>query len=304
MRPADTEPSRPGRILRPVRPGVHDSRGSAAFPSLHCPDLHAGPHWIARCTAALEASGLVNGLDAATVDQIAQVSEEVHVEAHSEVFEEGQTCNGLWILAEGRVRLHHADRDGRHLAVAFLEAGSSMQLGDALEGRPYSASATALDDSTLVCLSRPALLAILGARPVFARNALHQLCLELGRRDIAASIAALLDASGRIRCSLVQLLHQFGEPIAGTNGSRIAYRLTRQDIADRSGVTLETAIRVLSQLQHQGMVTTRSQILEIADIPAFKAATGCSECQFDCSVFRSERGARLLPQHSDAGSSN
>jgi len=232
------------------------------------------PHWIAQSIAALEASGLVDGLDAGTVDQIAHVSEEVHVDAHTEVFEEGQPCNGLWILAEGRVRLHHAARDGRHLAVAFLEGGAPMQIGDALEGRACSVSATALDDSVLVCLSRPVLLAILRARPVFGRNALHQLCIELGRRDVAATIAALFDASGRIRCSLVQLLHQFGEPITGTGGARIGYRLTRQDIADRSGVTLETAIRVLSQFQHQGLVTTRSQILEIADVPAFKAAAG------------------------------
>lgn len=251
--------------------------------------LHGG--WIAQCLAALEASGLVDGLDAATVDQIAHVCEEVHVEAHMDVFEEGQPSNGLWILAKGRVRLHHAARDGRHLAIGFFEAGAALQLGDALEGRAYTAGATALDDSVLVCLSRPVLLAILGARPLFGRNLLHQLCVELGRRDVAASIAALLDASGRIRCSLVQLLHQFGEPITGTRGGRIAYRLTRQDIADRSGVTLETAIRVLSQLQHQGLVTTRSQILEIADIPAFKAASGCVECQFDCSVFRSTRMA-------------
>jgi len=290
MRATEIGTSHPGRADHRAKGGLHAAHGDP--PGGRRTSLHVSPLWFTQCVAALGASGLVDGLDASTVDQIAQVGEEVHVEAHTEVFEEGQPCNGLWILASGRVKLHHATRDGRRLAIAFVDAGTPLQIGAALEGRPYRASATALDDSVLVCLSRPVLLAILGSLPVFGRNALHQLCLELGRRDVAASISALFDATGRVRCSLVQLLHQFGNPIPGTSGSSIGYRLTRQDIADRSGVTLETAIRVLSQLQHQGLVTTRSQILEIADVPAFRAATGCSECEFDCSIFRTGGDAR------------
>ncbi len=289
MSSAATKPL--ARPLHSLGPGAPGSRLDADLAEIRCPPPTVGPDWIAVCTGALEASGLIDGLDVPTALQIAEVCEEVHADAHTEVFEEGQPCNGLWILANGRVRLDHSDRDGRHLAVAFLDAGSTLQLGDALEGRLYSVTATALDDAVLVYLPRPVMNAVLRTCPAFGRNALHQLCLDLGRRDIAGSVAALLDAGGRIRCSLVQLLHQFGEPVDGTSASRIEYRLTRQDIADRSAVTLETAIRVLSQLQHQGMVTTRSQILEIADVPAFKAAAGCPDCQFDCSIFRPDRGA-------------
>jgi CRP/FNR family transcriptional regulator len=112
-----------------------------------------------------------------------------------------------------------------------------------------------------------------------------QLCIELRQRDISNAIAALRDARGRICCALLQLLREYGTTVNGAH--RIDYRLTRQDIADRSGVTLETAIRVLSEFQRRGIIRTQSQVIDILNLPMLKQIAECRDCQFDCSVFAS-----------------
>jgi CRP-like cAMP-binding protein len=109
------------------------------------------------------------------------------------------------------------------------------------------------------------------------------LCREVRQRDIVTAIGSLKDARGRIACCLLQLAREFGVREGQT--IRIAYRLTRQDIADRAGVTIETAIRVLSEYQQQGIIRTQSQIIEILDVPRLQEPPQCGECQFDCSVF-------------------
>jgi CRP-like cAMP-binding protein len=227
---------------------------------------------------------LVRGLSREEVSEIASFSAIHAFPARAEVFDEGARCNGLWVLTSGRIRLYHAAADGRQLVVRFQVPSSPLDLGAALDGRPHTASATTLEPSTLVFLPR-SVLATLGQKyPITLRNVVDLLCLEVRQRTIAIATASLKDAKGRIRCVLLQLAHQFG--LRRDGRVIINYRLTRQDIADRAGVTIETSIRVLSELQRQGVIRTQNRILEILDLESLTAASHCAGCQFDCSVFQ------------------
>jgi len=227
---------------------------------------------------------LVRGLSREEVSEIAAASTVHTFPAQAEVFDEGERCNGLWVLTSGRIRLYHAAADGRQQVVRFQAPSNPLDLGAALDGRPHTASATTLEPSTLVFLPRSVLSTLGRKYPLTLRNVVDLLCLEVRQRDIATAIASLKDAKGRIGCVLLQLAHQFG--VRQKKSVIIDYRLTRQDIADRAGVTIETSIRVISDLQRQGVIRTQNQILEILDIDSLSAASRCEECQFDCSVFQ------------------
>jgi CRP/FNR family transcriptional regulator len=173
--------------------------------------------------------------------------------------------------------------DGRQHIVGFLAPTAPLEVASALDGRPHLATATAMDNVTAVLVPKALLPWIAEQFPVTVRNAIELLCLEVRQREIATVIASVKDARGRIGCTLLQLARQFGVP--NGRGTRIAYRLSRQDIADRSGVTIETAIRVLSDLQRRGVIHTSAQVIEIVDLEGLRGPTECDECQFDCSVF-------------------
>jgi CRP/FNR family transcriptional regulator len=61
-----------------------------------------------------------------------------------------------------------------------------------------------------------------------------------------------------------------------TDGLRLTVRLTRQDLADMTGVTLETAIRIMSQLKRARLVSGTAKRLIIHDLPRLKTLA-CSE---------------------------
>lgn len=230
---------------------------------------------------------LLTGLSDEDVAEVAALSRLRAVPAQTDIFTEGQPSGVLWVLLAGRVRLYHSAADGRQQVVSFRAPVSVLELGPALDGRAYTATATALDEVVLAMLPRSTLATLSRRFPVTIRNVIDQLCLELRQRDIATGVATLKDARGRVGCALLQLSEQFG---LRSNGSvRINYRLTRQDVADISGVTLETAIRVLSDFQRQGILRTQAQIIEILDEDALRDPTACEECQFDCSVFGNHR---------------
>lgn len=236
-----------------------------------------------KTLAALQKFPLVAGLSTGEVAEIAARCSLIRMATHQRVFDEGERSKGLWIITSGRIRLQHLMADGRQHVVGFRAPTNALDLSSALDGRPYSATATALEESELVLVPR-SLLAELGQRyPITVRNAIDLLCLEVRQRDITTAVAALKDARGRIGCALLHLSRQFGGP--NGNGIRINYRLTRQDIADHAGVTVETAIRVMSELQQQEVIRTESQVIDLLDVEQIRSLTSCEDCQFECSVF-------------------
>lgn len=236
-----------------------------------------------RLVSVLERCPLLTGLERCEVEEIAALCRFQPFPAQTDIFIEGQACDGLWVLASGRVRLYHSAADGRQHVVSFRGESSPLELGSALDGRAYTATATALEDCVLVYVPKAVLSHLARNYPVTVRNTIEQLCLELRQRDIATAVATLKDARGRIGCTLLQLARQYGQRLP--DGVRIGFRLTRQDIADRSGVTIETAIRVLSDLQRQGVLRTQAQVIDILDADRLQHPTNCGVCQFDCSVF-------------------
>ena len=241
-----------------------------------------------RVIAALRRCALVTGLGDDEVADVASRTSVHRVGANRRVFEEGDDCQGLWVVTSGRVRLMHLMADGRQHAVGFHAPTTPLDLGAALDGRPYMTTAVTTVDSEFVLVPPPVLVELGRDYPITIRNAITQLCTEVRQRDITAAVAALKDARGRIGCSLLQLARQFG--VRDGKAVRIDYPLTRQHIADRSGVTVETAIRVMSDLQQQGVIRTDNQIISLIDVSYIRQAISCEGCQFQCSVFAERAG--------------
>jgi len=244
---------------------------------------------------------LFAGLSRDDLEAMGRHTQHQQFPAQKDVFTEGERCDGLWVVDSGRLRLYHTSVEGRQQVLGFRSAGAALELGPALDGRPFTVSATSHEGASLVFLPRAALLDI-SRHPPMARNIIDQLCIELRQLDIATAVATLKDARRRVYCAILRLAQQFG--LRTTSGSiRIDYRLTRRDVADVSGVTLETAIRVLSDLQRRSIVRTRSQVIEILDLEGLEHPSACADCQLSCGIVDKDAGARgetipLLPARS------
>ena len=229
---------------------------------------------------ALERCAIFHDLDRCDLAAVVGAVKPRSFAARTDVFIEGGPCQGLWILVAGRVCLYHSSANGRKQVVSFCTPFSALELGAALDGRAFTATATTLDDAVLVLLRRSALLTLVRRCPLANQNIIDQLCADVRRLDLATAVAGLKDARGRIICCLLQFAQRYGVPIG--NGIRISFQVTRQNIADASGVTVETVIRVLGELQRQGVVATRAHVIEIADMARLRVAGTCDDCLLDC----------------------
>ncbi len=113
----------------------------------------------------------------------------------------------------------------------------------------------------LLCLPRLDYLALLKRFPPMPLQIIELLRKRLGEAHQVIRGLAAERVEARVARLLFKLADKTGVP--GEGGVRLGLQLTRQDIADMVGCTLETAIRILSRWQKDRLIKTQEGMITI-----------------------------------------
>lgn len=115
--------------------------------------------------------------------QIAQITEEIHIEEGEEVFHEGEPGNTLFFIVDGQVRIH---RGGTTLATL----GERSVFGEMslLDMEPRSATVTVVSDVTLLRIERDDFHDILAEKAEIAQGIIVVLSRRL-RRTLSMNVS-------------------------------------------------------------------------------------------------------------------
>ena len=187
------------------------------------------------------------------------------------IFSEGDPSDFLYTVESGRVKVAKMLGGGKEVILEILGAGDPLGAVAAYESRPYPASAVALEDCTLILVRRGAFFALLETSPSLVRGLLNGLSfrlLELTRR-IAEVTGSRVET--RLAHVMLMLADRMGRPQAG--GVFIPLALSRQDLADLTGTTLETSIRIMSRWGKEEVVLTEKEGFLVHDRAALEQLT-------------------------------
>lgn len=155
-----------------------------------------------------------------------------------------------WALSRaqraGRPGSHKATPAGRQLILGLCGPGDPIGAVAVYDSRPYPATATTLVETVCLRTGRNALFRLLETHPTLARGLLAGLSQRLGELVRRLSEVAGDRVEARLARLFLDLAERHGQP-ATAGGLRIALPLSRQDLADLCGTTIETAVRVLSR---------------------------------------------------------
>ena len=99
------------------------------------------------------------------------------------LFRTGDAGDAMYLLEEGRVRIHIHDADGDEVTLAELARGDFFGEMAILDGKPRSADATVIEDARLAVLSRDDFLAFVRSNPDVALKMLSAITNRLRRTD-------------------------------------------------------------------------------------------------------------------------
>jgi CRP-like cAMP-binding protein len=185
------------------------------------------------------------------------------------LFAEGDDSSAFITIASGRVKILKSTPAGKDVILEVFGAGDPLGAVAAYEGRPYPASAVALEPTTCVLIPRREFFALLQQHPTLVRGLLLGLTVrlvELTNRMVELSGGKLEPRFARM---FLKMADESGQPSA--EGTLIPVALSRQDLADLAGTTIETSIRIMSRWGKEGLVRTDRSGFVLLDKPALEA---------------------------------
>lgn len=196
-------------------------------------------------------------LPAAELQQLAARCTVRSVGAGEALFEEGEPCRGLLIVADGRVEVRQISLRGREQV--FHTEGPGATLGEAplLDGGGYIASAVALVSTRLLFLPRAEVLRLCQRRPAVALAMLRTLARRVRHFASIVSDLAFRPVTERLARYLDMSIEKPIKP-----GISIELTLTQAQLAARLGTVRELVARAFAQLDESGVISRdRSRVI-------------------------------------------
>lgn len=200
-------------------------------------------------------SPIFSGLIDDELDSLADLAVEHNFQAGGTIFWEGDAPEWFYIIAEGSVKVVKHSSQGKEFIIAFFGPGEMFGEVAVFENKPYPASAQAATVTLVLGIKRTDFSDFLAFRPQVALRIIN----ILGGR--------LRDAQSRLRDLAGERVEQRVANVLVMLASKLGTTLpfTRQEIADMTGTTTETAIRIMSQLRSRGIISSVRGKVTITD---------------------------------------
>ena len=185
------------------------------------------------------------------------------------LFNEGETCTGLHIVATGRARIFKVSAQGREHVLAIEGPGGSIAELPVFDGGKYPASASAAEDSEIVFISRKDLHALCMEHPEIALKLLQVVGGRL--RRLVGIIEELSFTTVRHRL-ISWLLREARSSSRGAAGApSFTLSASHQELASQIGTVRELVSRNMARLQAQGFIEVNGREVTIVDLPGLEA---------------------------------
>jgi CRP-like cAMP-binding protein len=190
-----------------------------------------------------------------TADQIALFADRFRVDAFAAdtfIFLEGDPADRLWVVQDGQVKIIKHSADGQENILEVILPGE-MFGGAGILFPEHPATAVAMTATTILSLERGEYLQLARQFPDIALR----IIAILGERLRAAMKMRAL-STDRVDIRLAHILLKLCDKVGAKTdqGVKINLPLSRQDLADMTGTTIETAIRIMSRFRKEGLVFT------------------------------------------------
>jgi len=203
------------------------------------------------------------------IEALAAAAVEEAPRAREYIFMEGDPARWCCVVKSGHVKILRHSRTGKDVVLELLGPGEVFGGVAVIERRPYPASAQATEPAVVWKIPAEAVIAVSERHPPFIR----ELALMIGRRlrtahDSVKSLA-VDPVEARLAAALLRLAEREGA--ASKQGVTLPFHLTRQNLADMTGTTVETAIRIVSRWLRDGLLRDEGDRLKLIDLEALRA---------------------------------
>jgi CRP/FNR family transcriptional regulator, cyclic AMP receptor protein len=207
--------------------------------------------------SSLRSTDLLSDLPERLSSSLLANAKPVKLSADEVLFLAGDPGDGCYRLEEGLLKVSMLSPSGAERILAILGPGSIVGDMAMIDGRPRSASVSALRDCKLSFVSRSVFEAVAAKNPEIYKHLLSMLAARLRDTDQVVAAGTFLPVKGRVARALLDLAKAFGNEV---DGGRIVIRqkLSQSDVAAMAGIARENVSRILNEWMRLKLVTRLS----------------------------------------------
>ena len=182
------------------------------------------------------------------------------------IFLQNDPSTHLYNITEGNVKIYQLLDDGRIQIIGFLYPGDFF---GTYKNNKYNYSAEAIGNLRVCVFDQRILDKYMDQNPILAKELLNQTSYELTLAQDRMTVMGRLNAIEKIAIFFINISNQ--RKRIGWQSNPISLSMTRQDIADYLGLTIETVSREISKLKTSNIIKIiSSKQLFINDIEKLK----------------------------------
>jgi len=214
-----------------------------------------------RAAELLGATQLFGGLDSEALRHLAARVSERSYKKGQLIFYQGDPGDALFVVVEGLVKVFVPSEEGDEMVLITLEAPEVFGEVALIDGGPRSASAEALEATTVLMLTRRVLLEVLAEHPSLTDRLLRTLGTSLRRLTEQAADLVFLDLHGR----MAKLLVGMAEDRGTKEGPEVVLDLhmTQTDLAGMVGGSRQSVNQILRSFERRGYLELRGRQIRL-----------------------------------------
>jgi CRP/FNR family cyclic AMP-dependent transcriptional regulator len=203
------------------------------------------------------ATGLLSDLPDQLLAGLLAKARQVNLATGAVLFLAGDPGDGCYRVNEGLLKVSIASATGAERILAILGPGSIVGDMAMIDGRPRSASVSALRDCKMSFVSRAAFEAFADKQPEIYKFLVGLLAERVRETDQLVAAGSFLPPKGRVARALLDLAKAFGRDVGGGR-IVIQQKISQSDVAAMAGIARENVSRILNEWMRSKLVTRLS----------------------------------------------
>lgn len=206
---------------------------------------------ISRCLLCdIREQSVCNAINDKELAILSHSSKSLCLPPATTLIEEGSPATAFFNVTAGTVKLFKSLPDGRRQITGFADVGHFLGLTNA---KNYSFGAETVNTVRICRFSRTELENLLTDYPAFERRLLAEVTNELAQAQEQMLLLGRKTARERVASFLLSRLEVQPDALQEDNAV-VSLPMTRVDIADYLGLTIETVSRTISALRREGLI--------------------------------------------------
>jgi CRP/FNR family transcriptional regulator len=185
------------------------------------------------------------------VENISRMFVEDNYDKDEYIFYEGENCDWLYIVHQGRVKIIKHSPSGKDVIIDIIPPGEIFGTVALLSGDTFPASAIAGEPTVILKLSKGNFYELERRFP----GVIASIAKTMGKRLVSAHEIMQTMAVEKVEVRIAKALLKLSKEQSSSAEEPIT--ITRQELADMIGTTVETSIRVLSKFEKKGFVASK-----------------------------------------------